>query len=199
MEETLEILNNPTIKWILFIIIPVIPAFYLFKLLPSTGSVSGLLKGLQIKLGGAFAGYFALLLLSFYSPLFKEAEKSKEKLTLHTTLFKKNTSNETEEMQPSEFKCIDVSFYPSNLNVGVIKHPHHQLNKTLFEFENLDMSRSNNDEIIFNCAGYRPFHILVRNISGDNLTIVFEPMIQEYEEDGTEPEQQLQKLNGFPN
>ena len=45
------------------ILLPIIPAFILFKALPATGSVDGKLQGLEIKLSGAFAGYFAVVLL----------------------------------------------------------------------------------------------------------------------------------------
>ena len=45
------------------ILLPLIPAFLLFKLLPASADVSGPWHGLQLKLGGAFAGYFLLVLL----------------------------------------------------------------------------------------------------------------------------------------
>jgi hypothetical protein len=49
---------------LIIIIAPVIPAFLLFKFLPkSSANASGPFKGLQIKLGGAFAGYFPVFLL----------------------------------------------------------------------------------------------------------------------------------------
>jgi hypothetical protein len=54
------------VYWTLTIIIllPVIPAFLLFKALPSSDAdLSGPLKGFTIKLKGAFAGYFATVLL----------------------------------------------------------------------------------------------------------------------------------------
>ena len=44
-------------------LLPIIPAYLLFKALPSTSTVGGKLQGLDIKLGGSFAGYFALVLL----------------------------------------------------------------------------------------------------------------------------------------
>ncbi|MBZ5533695.1 MAG: hypothetical protein LAO20_19870 [Acidobacteriia bacterium] len=49
----------------LVILLPMAPAYVLFKALPGTAAVSGPLQGLNIKLGGAFAGYFALLVLVF--------------------------------------------------------------------------------------------------------------------------------------
>jgi hypothetical protein len=46
------------------ILLPIIPAIILFKALPtSKGDVSGKLQGLEIKLSGAFAGYFAVVVL----------------------------------------------------------------------------------------------------------------------------------------
>jgi hypothetical protein len=49
------------------ILLPIVPAYLLFKALPSTAAVSGPLKGLELKLGGGFAGYFALVLLVLYT------------------------------------------------------------------------------------------------------------------------------------
>lgn len=53
------------------ILLPIVPAYLLYKALPPTGAstdaVKGkLLKGMEIKLSGAFAGYFAVLLLIIY-------------------------------------------------------------------------------------------------------------------------------------
>jgi hypothetical protein len=54
------------VQIVVIILLPIIPAFILFKLLPpSDATVNGLLKGWNIKLKGAFAGYFAVVLLIF--------------------------------------------------------------------------------------------------------------------------------------
>jgi hypothetical protein len=45
-------------------LVPLFPAVLLYKTLPSLADVSGPFKGLNIKLTGAFAGYFLLVLLS---------------------------------------------------------------------------------------------------------------------------------------
>lgn len=42
------------------VLLPLIPAYLLFKALPSSGTVEGPLAGLKVKLGGAFGGYVAL-------------------------------------------------------------------------------------------------------------------------------------------
>src|SRR5215813_4430221 len=49
------------------VMLPVVPAYLLFRALPSSGNVDGKFQGLEIKLGGAFAGYFALVLLVLYT------------------------------------------------------------------------------------------------------------------------------------
>ncbi|MBW3535560.1 MAG: hypothetical protein KY453_10160 [Gemmatimonadetes bacterium] len=55
----------------MIILLPIVPAYLLYRLLPSTGDVQGPWQGLQIKLGGAFAGYFLLVvtLLGFWKTL----------------------------------------------------------------------------------------------------------------------------------
>ena len=42
------------------LLLPMLPAFLLFKLLPSNAVVTGPLAGLNVNLGGAFGGYVAL-------------------------------------------------------------------------------------------------------------------------------------------
>jgi len=53
--------------WLLFVVVvvllPMVPAITLFKVLPAQAVVKGPFKGLKVNLGGAFAGYFVLLLL----------------------------------------------------------------------------------------------------------------------------------------
>lgn len=51
------------VRLVLLIVLPIIPAYLLFKILPSSANLEGPLKGMELKLGGAFAGYFALVLL----------------------------------------------------------------------------------------------------------------------------------------
>ena len=48
--------------WAAAIVLPMLPAWVLFKYLPSVGDASGPLKGLNVKFGGAFAGYLILFL-----------------------------------------------------------------------------------------------------------------------------------------
>ena len=51
------------------VLLPLIPAWILYRVLPSSGNVSGALGGFHIKLGGAFGGYFALVILMlWYGP-----------------------------------------------------------------------------------------------------------------------------------
>ncbi|HEU5402667.1 MAG TPA: hypothetical protein VFU86_14995 [Terriglobales bacterium] len=50
------------------ILLPTFPAYLLFKALPlSTAEIKGPFKGFELKLGGAFAGYFALVVLVLYT------------------------------------------------------------------------------------------------------------------------------------
>lgn len=52
----------PLISIVVALLIPVIPAFVLFKFLPNRVRASGPYTGLRINLEGAFAGYFLLVL-----------------------------------------------------------------------------------------------------------------------------------------
>jgi len=50
------------IRLSMLVLLPVFPAYLLFKALPSTAIVKGPLQGLNLDLSGAFGGYFALIL-----------------------------------------------------------------------------------------------------------------------------------------
>jgi hypothetical protein len=50
------------------LLVPIIPAFIIYRFLPSKTYVKGPFKGLNINLTGAFAGYFVLVLLVLYTP-----------------------------------------------------------------------------------------------------------------------------------
>jgi hypothetical protein len=67
--------NTANLVWVFTaILLPIIPALILYKLLPSTADVQGPFHGLQIKLGGAFAGYFLLVMVVYFWPREKPPE-----------------------------------------------------------------------------------------------------------------------------
>jgi hypothetical protein len=50
---------------LVILLVPILPAFLLFRYLPSYGIVKGPFKGMNIKFGGAFAGYIAAVLVAW--------------------------------------------------------------------------------------------------------------------------------------
>jgi hypothetical protein len=62
-------MSNDLIILSTLVLLPLIPAFLLFKALPSKAVVKGPLAGLNVDLGGAFGGYVALtvFLATFYA------------------------------------------------------------------------------------------------------------------------------------
>jgi hypothetical protein len=57
--------DSNLIYFVALILVPIIPAFVLFKFLPSTAVASGPFQGLKINVGGGFGGYFLILLISY--------------------------------------------------------------------------------------------------------------------------------------
>jgi hypothetical protein len=49
---------------VIIFLLPLVPSFLLYKFLPSKSTATGPFKGLNLKLSGAFAGYFILLLFA---------------------------------------------------------------------------------------------------------------------------------------
>ncbi len=78
---------NSDLTLALILFLPLVPAYILFKTLPGEAFVNGPLKGFDINLSGAFAGYFALVLLLFSTmPLWKPKEKPQQDWTVTGTI-----------------------------------------------------------------------------------------------------------------
>ncbi|RXK58554.1 hypothetical protein ESA94_18150 [Lacibacter luteus] len=58
----MSIFNSTVLYLCLWFLLPIIPAFLFFKLLPERAAVGGPFRGLKINLSGAFAGYFLLFI-----------------------------------------------------------------------------------------------------------------------------------------
>ena len=58
---------SPLAYFSILLLIPLVPAILLYKILPGGDAhVAGTLQGMTIKLSGAFAGYFALVMLGYF-------------------------------------------------------------------------------------------------------------------------------------
>lgn len=78
---------NSDLTLVLIIFLPLAPAYLLFTKLPGGAWVNGPLKGFDIKLSGAFAGYFALVVLLFSTmPLWESQEKPQMDWTVTGTI-----------------------------------------------------------------------------------------------------------------
>lgn len=61
------------------LLVPLVPALILYKFLPSKTNVAGPFKGLNLKLSGAFGGYFLLVLIAagIFFPLLKNEQQKR--------------------------------------------------------------------------------------------------------------------------
>lgn len=68
-------LDNPLVILAALVLLPLVPAFVLFRVLRSRGRVDGQMGSFKIALGGAFGGYFALTVFisTFYSQTLSKA------------------------------------------------------------------------------------------------------------------------------
>lgn len=60
------------------VMLPLLPAYILFKTLPTDATVEGPWKGLRIKLSGGFGGYFLLVLLVFSYLYWMDGQRNKQ-------------------------------------------------------------------------------------------------------------------------
>lgn len=63
---------NPFIMHLLYLgvitLLPLIPAFLLYRIMPADAQATGVLSGIKFKLGGAFAGYLVLVVTLILLP-----------------------------------------------------------------------------------------------------------------------------------
>ena len=102
------------------VLAPLVPAFLLFKFLPSTGKVSGPWKGLNVKFGGAFGGYLVI----FFALL---ASRPADLNHYHTwTVQGRVELRPGSQELPTDPRHVVVRVVPPNLNL---------LNNGAFDFE----------------------------------------------------------------
>jgi hypothetical protein len=90
------------------VLLPIVPAYLLFKLLPCRTDVSGPLLGYEIKLGGSFGGYFILVVL-----ILSQLAKLKEIAAPQPQVWRVTGTVLDGRGQPVEpFGANDVSFDP---------------------------------------------------------------------------------------
>lgn len=113
-------LINPVV----LILLPMIPAFVFFKLLPGKAFVKGVLKGWNIKLTGGFAAYFALVLLIL--PVFWPRE-STEMWKVEGKIVLNATGDNTALVNSVQIRLVpdNVDFFAAGefeLKIPVVKH-----------------------------------------------------------------------------
>lgn len=94
---------------ILWFVLPILPAFLLFKFLPMKDTdVSGPFKGLQIKLTGAFAAYFLIFLLSMtvFNKLITKEEERYEIWTIEGSVYDATTKRPVKDFVNPVVKII---------------------------------------------------------------------------------------------
>jgi len=77
-------------------LVPLIPAYILYKTLPAETSVTGPFQGLKINLSGAFGGYFLLVLIAFAFSLKLISDSNVKRIE---TLGRENKALKTENEQ----------------------------------------------------------------------------------------------------
>ena len=89
---------------------PLLPAYILYKMLPSTTTVSGPFKGLTINLTGAFGGYFilVLLLLGFVATRFTSSKYQYDSWRIKGTAGFQQTAN------APDLRAISLFMRPPN-------------------------------------------------------------------------------------
>jgi hypothetical protein len=128
-------MENNLIVIAALILLPLIPAFILFKILPSRAVVKGPLAGLDVSLGGAFGGYVALtvFIATFYATSMPDPQPMQWRIK-----GKLKTA-------PGDTPIVLVSMRPPDLQVG-------EDNKFDFKIPILDPTEP--PKLVFEASGY---------------------------------------------
>lgn len=142
------------------IMLPVIPAYLLFKLLPSSAVTTGKLAGLQVNVGGAFGGYVALTVFvaAFYTKTLAPA--SYEPWTVTGTV-KVDGAVDPARMQ--------VTLRPPKIEVA-------EGNRFLFNV-GLDSGAQRNAILSFTAPGYEPAGVALFGDSGWGAARTVKPKV----------------------
>jgi hypothetical protein len=98
------------VNWItlaLVFLLPLIPAFVLYRFLSAQGEVGGTLFGVPIKLGGSIAGYVVVLLIAVNFSNGMEERETYERLTLTGSV--KLEGLAADEV---DYRLLDISYVP---------------------------------------------------------------------------------------
>lgn len=135
--------------FVVWFLLPIIPAFIFFKFMPNNAIVNGPFRGLKINLGGAFAGYFLLfiILLPIMARLIKVEEEIYVVWKIHGKILDehnnkiKASSNPTITLIPStqvkngEFNMDVIGTRQQN---GLIQFPFITIGADKFVSDNLE-------------------------------------------------------------
>ena len=114
----METLNTIAI----LLLVPLIPAFIIYKFLPSKTSVNGPFKGLNINLTGAFGGYFLLVIISLgliYSIRNSALSAQLKKVTLELNKYQRwSLSGKVLTNNPESTKIFIDGQYPKPTKIG---------------------------------------------------------------------------------
>ncbi|HEX5654578.1 MAG TPA: hypothetical protein VFX58_15985 [Chitinophagaceae bacterium] len=161
-------------------ILPLIPAFLLFKFLPSVGNLEGPFKGMQLKFGGAFAGYLVLFVVSkgVTESWMKKADTTEEVWTIKGDIVSRDDRFDVREDKPQfqidpqgqrfQMRCFDVKVVATADAKGYLSFP--LLTLSAYNYKqcplpvlDFDKTKKNIDTAHYTIVDYRSRIIKLKN------------------------------------
>jgi hypothetical protein len=98
------------VLWLLVgVLVPIVPAYVLYKSLPNRAVLKGPFQGLNVQLSGSFGGYFLLVLIVFFCPHIRQEQPKFELWEIKGRVQCKDCFDGREIDRPS------ISLNPSNV------------------------------------------------------------------------------------
>lgn len=122
--------SNLIITLSTILLIPLIPAFILYKFLPSKTVVTGPFKGLNVNLTGAFSGYFLLVIVSLGLTYYLSKNKLSDQL--------QQAQSKIENLE-SQLLIEKNKFHPWKMT-GTIESETPEVTKIFIDEENISIN-----------------------------------------------------------
>jgi hypothetical protein len=110
-------MSTAVVNWItlaLIFLLPMVPAFVLYRFLPAAGEVGGTLYGVPIKLTGSIAGYVIVLLIGVNYVSIDDVAGT-DRYRLYTIAGTVKLEGSTEE---PDYRQLTISYAPRSYEIG---------------------------------------------------------------------------------
>ncbi len=170
-------MSDYVVNWItmgLVFLLPLVPAFCLYRFLPAQGEVGGQLFGLPIKLTGSIAGYVVLLMLCMnFSSYDEVAGRDKYELVTLSGSVRLDGLGSDEV----DYRQLGISYVPRREEVSP-PYGEGMVDWSTFVIQPVDQNDRAVADVLISYTGYKTEKLTLSSASSANArTLKFQPVL----------------------